>query len=43
MALVKMQHKAFNPIYINLLGANTIMLEANFPPHLIKQLGRRGR
>ena len=35
MTLVKMQYKASNPIYISLLGANTVMLEANFSPHLI--------
>jgi CBS domain containing-hemolysin-like protein len=38
MSLAKMQNKAFNPIGISLLGSDTIMLQADFTPDLIKQL-----
>ncbi|OAI14195.1 hypothetical protein A1359_11565 [Methylomonas lenta] len=37
MRLAKMQNITFNPVRISLLGMNTVMLQANFAPHLIEQ------
>jgi hypothetical protein len=41
-ALVKEREKAFNPANISLFGANAVMLEAYFPPHLNQELGSGG-
>ena len=38
MCLAKVQNKTFYPVCVSLFGANTVMLEADLPPDLIKQL-----
>jgi len=35
-----LQYKAFDPVCISLLGADAVMLQADFVPNLIEQLGR---
>jgi len=39
MFFAKMQNEALDPVRISLLGTDTVMLQANFSPDLIEQLG----
>ena len=43
MALAVKMDIAFNPVYLNLLGANAAMLDAQLVAHLIQQFGRFNR
>ena len=40
MALAVKMDIAFNPVNVNLLGANAVMLDAQLVAHLIQQFGR---
>jgi hypothetical protein len=40
MALAKIPDKSFNPIRIKILGAQTVVSEANLAAHLIQQFRR---
>lgn len=43
VTLVKMENEAFNPIDVGLLGANAVMLHADFAADLVEKFGLTSR
>jgi hypothetical protein len=43
VTFAKRQNKSFNPIHINFLGEDAVMLETDFAAHWVKQCWAMGK